>query len=123
MAYASGSFAAVGDAQASTYIVRRTTTGNQSNQVLYLDGLSLPLSATVGKTWTFIITILGCSSNGVTAGYVIMGAVERVGGTTALVGTPLNVASNILASLALKTIQGGQVMLLPITPLAAWMLP
>jgi len=90
MAYASGSFTAAGDAQASTYILRRTTTGNQTDQPLFLDGAALRLPVPDGRTWTFVVTISGRSSNGVSAGYVIMGAVERVGGTTSLVGTPVN---------------------------------
>ncbi len=98
MAYANGSFAAAGDAQASTYILRRTTTGNQSDQVLFLDGSALRLAVPTGKTWTFTIYISGRSTNGLSAGYVILGAVENVGGATSLVGTPLNVTPILLGS-------------------------
>jgi hypothetical protein len=91
MAYANGSFAAAGDAQASTFILRRTTVGNQTNQSLYLDGTSLRLLVPAGETWTFTVWLTGRSSTGLSAGYMYIGAVENVGGNVQLVGTPTSV--------------------------------
>jgi hypothetical protein len=91
MAYASGAFAAAGDAQASVYVLRRELTMNAGDwHDLFLDGngTSQRLTIASGRTVTFDILISGRTAAGESAGYHIQGVVENVVGTTALVGTP-----------------------------------
>jgi len=87
MAYAGGRFATNGDAQASLYVMRRTSVGAGWTD-LYLDGGSARLIIASGRTMSFDILVVGCTIAGESAGYRIEGVIENVGGTTALVGTP-----------------------------------
>jgi len=91
MAYASGGFAVAGDAQASTYVLRREYTMAAGTwHDLFLDGNSISQRLTIadGRTVTFDILISGRTEAGESAGYRIEGVIENVGGVTALVGTP-----------------------------------
>ncbi|GAB4406571.1 MAG: hypothetical protein Kow00123_19230 [Anaerolineales bacterium] len=87
-AYASGTFAAVGDAQAGLFVLRNTSVGNAWTD-LYLDGSSVWITVASGRTISFQIVVAGRSNGGESAGYRIQGVVENVAGTTALVGTPV----------------------------------
>ncbi len=92
IAYASGRFFAVGDAQTSLYVARieRVCTAGTWMD-LYLDGnaasaanyLTIPLNRTVA----FEALVVGRSNAGESAGYLIRGVIENVGGTVSMVGT------------------------------------
>jgi hypothetical protein len=58
IAYASGSFATAGDAQAATYILRNVSSSNTLVE-LYLDGSSDRLIIPANKTWAFYILLAG----------------------------------------------------------------
>ncbi len=88
MAYASGCFAQTGDAQASLYVMRNTSTGSDWTN-LYLNGSSHLLSIWSGRTMRFDILIVGRSNGGESAGYWVYGVIENHVGTTAFVGTPV----------------------------------
>jgi hypothetical protein len=84
MAYASGQFAANGDAQTSVYVLRNTTT-NTTTTELFLDGSSQRITLPVSRTATFDILITGLDSTGSSAGYQVLGVIANIGGTTVLV--------------------------------------
>lgn len=90
-AFASGHFAANGDAQQSVLVARNTTAG--STATLFLDGSSARIVLPANTTWTFEITIAarstdGGSGNEESAAYKYVGCIERDGANnTALVGS------------------------------------
>jgi len=86
LAYGSGYFTSAGDAQASLYVLRKTTT-TSSQAELFLDGSSQRMTIPSGSSWTFDILIVGRSSSN-SGGYRIVGLIENNGGTTSFVGTP-----------------------------------
>jgi hypothetical protein len=81
MAYASGQFAAIGDAQTSLYVLRNTTTDATPTD-LALNGANAPLTLTPGRTMTYDILIAARSTGGQSAGYHMLGVIENNGGTT-----------------------------------------
>jgi hypothetical protein len=87
MAYASGQFAAVGDAQASLYALRNATSDATETE-LYLDGSSRRLTVASGRTMTFDILVVARSDGGASAGYRVEGVIENVGGITSFIGIP-----------------------------------
>ena len=88
LAYSSGGFdAAEGDAQWSLYVPRATTTDATPTEIL-LDSF-FPVSVAAGRTVAFQIQVAARSDAGETAGYEFSGVIENVGGTTALVGSPV----------------------------------
>src|SRR5262249_25837774 len=56
MAYASGQFAATGDAQTSLFVLRNTTT-NVTQKELFLDGSVARITLAAGRTMTFDVLI------------------------------------------------------------------
>ncbi len=88
LAYASGSFSKVGDAQASLYVLRNETTSAVTT-TLFLDGITgtQRISIPSGRTVSFDVLVVSRSSGGQSAGYRIQGVIENEGGTTRLVGT------------------------------------
>lgn len=87
MAYASGRFTNSGDAQTSIYVLRRTSSGTTVTE-LFLDGSGERITIAAGRTLTFDILVVGRENdNGESAGYHIVGVIERVGDTTALIGS------------------------------------
>jgi len=86
MAYASGAFTVAGEAQTSTYVLRRASSGTTLTE-LFLDGTSQRLTIADGRTVAFEILVVGRSSTGESAGYQFRGVIERVGSTTAIIGT------------------------------------
>ncbi|MBC7225944.1 MAG: hypothetical protein H5T61_01745 [Thermoflexales bacterium] len=94
MAYASGTFGATaGNAQTSLYVMRierACTAGNWYD--LYLNGNeggSLGyLTIAPGRAVAFDALVVGRTEAGESAGYLIRGLIENVGGTTAFVGSP-----------------------------------
>ncbi len=90
MAHASGTFAAAGDAQASQVVLRQAGTMTAGKWYeLFLDGSAARLTIASGRTMTFDILITARTSAGESAGYRIAGLIENLGGTTALIGTPV----------------------------------
>jgi hypothetical protein len=92
MAYAGGGFAVAGDAQASTYVLRRENAmAAGAWHELFLDGNSASQRLTIapGRTVTFDMLVAGSTAAGESAGYRIEGLIENVGGVTALVGAPM----------------------------------
>lgn len=85
-AYASGSFAAAGDAQTSLFVLRGVSTGSGWTD-LYLDGASTLLSFASGRTVSFDILVVGRSNGGESAGYRIQGVFESAEALANLVGT------------------------------------
>jgi hypothetical protein len=86
-AYASGAFAAAGDAQTSVYVLRRTTT-DATPTTLYLDGSVRHLTVAVSRTLTFDVLVVARSDGGDSAGYQVRGVIENDGGATSFIGTP-----------------------------------
>jgi hypothetical protein len=88
-AYASGRFNNYGDAQASLYVLRVSSSGSGA-YTLALDGdaatqfLTLP----TGARWTFDILLIGSQPEGPSASFQILGAIRNDGGTVAVIGTP-----------------------------------
>jgi hypothetical protein len=87
MAYASGSFTDSGDAQASIYVLRRSTTDATPTSLL-LDGSSQHLTIPVSRTMTFEVWIVARTETGQSAGYRSQGVIENQAGTTGFVGAP-----------------------------------
>jgi hypothetical protein len=85
MAYASGMFEDWGDAQASLYLLRATTT-NAVQRELFLDGLGQRLRVPVGGGWMCQIMIVARNQNGGLAMYRAEAGVKNVNGTVSLVG-------------------------------------
>jgi hypothetical protein len=81
MAYASGSFANRGDAEASLYVLRREDTMSQAWYDLYLDSSNARLTIASGRTMSFDILVVGRTEAGESAGYRITGVIENDGGT------------------------------------------
>jgi hypothetical protein len=81
MAYASGPFAARGDAEASLYVLRLEDTISQAWYDLFLDGSSARLTIASGRTMGFDILVVGRTEAGESAGYRITGVIENDGGT------------------------------------------
>jgi hypothetical protein len=92
MAYASGRFSTVGDAQTSVYVLRATVQNNQSSRELFLDGSSGRLTVTNTRTLAFDVLIVARSDNGKSSGWRYQGLIENDGGTTAFIGTPTKTA-------------------------------
>ena len=87
MAYASGYFGTDGDAQASLYVLRKTT-NDATPRELYLDGSSERLTVASGRTMTLDVLIVARSSTGQSAGYRFDGVIENDGGTTRFLIAP-----------------------------------
>ncbi len=88
-AYASGRFAAQGDAQASIFVARRSVTA-AGWTTLYLDGNAANISIATSTTWAFRVLVVAKPTGGTTngAGYEITGVVTNNGGTATILGTP-----------------------------------
>src|SRR5207248_9048976 len=84
--YGSGAFANAGDAQASLFVLRNSTSTSGTTE-LFLDASSERMLIASGATWTFDILVSGRSSTGNSAGYRFIGVIENVSGTTAIVGS------------------------------------
>ena len=107
LAFSSGGFdqhfvsdpGTLGSAQASLFVLKRTTT-NATPTELFLDGdgsdgasgpaavPSARMTVPNGGRWSFEGLIVASATNGTTAGYRITGVVKNVDGSTSLVGVP-----------------------------------
>jgi hypothetical protein len=89
MAYSSGGFTAIGDAQTSLYVARRSTTNGTPTE-LFLDGSSARMTIATNATWTFdaLVVARGGINGTNSAGYRIVGVIKNNAGNTAFIGTP-----------------------------------
>jgi hypothetical protein len=88
MAYASGVFLSLGDAQSSLYVLRRQTTNNVSSE-LFLDGASQRMKIPSESTWAFDILVVGRgTAANVSCGFQIRGVIENNMGTLGFVPNP-----------------------------------
>lgn len=87
VAHAAGAFSVAGDAQASVYVLRKTTT-DATPLMLALEGGGERLTIVPGRSMAFQILVVGRSDGGASAGYWIRGLIENSGGATAFVGAP-----------------------------------
>lgn len=87
VAHASGQFAAQGDCQESSLILRNSTT-DATATVLYLDGGTSPLRPTVPNNTSWMVhgLLIARRSTGATGAREIKCAIENTAGTTALKG-------------------------------------
>lgn len=95
LAYASGRFAALGDAQTSTFVSRRSTTDATQSE-LFLDGSSERMTIATDTTWAFTMLIVArrTDADNESAAYEIKGCIDNNAGTTALVGS---IATTVIA--------------------------
>ena len=89
-AYASGRFAADGDAQASLYVLRRET-GDDTLTELFLAESYGRITLAADRVMTFDILVVGSHrfGGGSSAGYQVAGVIRNIGGVTSFVGTPV----------------------------------
>jgi hypothetical protein len=87
-ALSAGIFSSDGDAQASAYILRGSTTTAAATE-LFLNATSARLALAEDRALTFDILVIAESSAGTAAGYQMRGAVRNWGGTTSFIGIPL----------------------------------
>jgi hypothetical protein len=107
MAYASGSSARYGDAQASLYVLRNATT-NAVQAELFLDGRSERMHVPTSGTWTYHIQLVARSANGSSASYEAKGGVKNISGNLSLVGTTspgMTVLASEIANLPIPQVQ------------------
>ena len=97
MAHAAGGFAFVGDAQASEYVLRTTTTTTNYTE-LFLDGSSRRLIVPQNGYWGFQVVVIGKDKQwGEAAAFKFEGSILNDAGTMKLLGTPTktSLGSNI----------------------------
>ena len=82
-AWASGAFANVGDAQASTCLMRNATV-NATPAELYLDGAAARLTVPTGKSWMFQIMLVARKDDGLTSIYKSEGLITNVAGVVTM---------------------------------------
>ena len=88
MAFASGRFAANGDAQTSIHVLRGSGSSGSTNE-LFLDGTTNRLTIPFDTVWAFDILIAARDGVSSSAGYQIQGVIHSSSiGITAFVGTP-----------------------------------
>jgi hypothetical protein len=93
--YSAGYFAAAGDAQKVSFVVRNKTT-NSTPTTLFLDGSATRLTVTSGKVLSFTARITGIKSDGsAVAEFLRRGVIKNVGGTTSLVGSIETIGTDI----------------------------
>jgi hypothetical protein len=89
-AYASGSFTTNrGEAQASMYVLRTSTTNTAAQTEMFLDGISQRMTIASGKTLVFEIQVTARSSANTSAAYLIKGAIDNNSGTTSFLNAPI----------------------------------
>jgi hypothetical protein len=77
-AYANGSIVTNGDAQASLFILRNTTT-NSSETELFLDGLGQRIQIPPGANWAVDVLIVARSAGGNNVAYSVSGLIWKEG--------------------------------------------
>jgi hypothetical protein len=89
MAHASGAFFTRGDAQASSYVLRREVPSSAGSRELFLDESSERITLAANRALAFDILIVARSNTGETSAWRVEGVVENSGGVTSLIGTPI----------------------------------
>lgn len=89
-AYASGRFAADGDAQASLYVLRRETDDDTLTELFLAESYGR-ITLAVDRVMTFDILVVGSHrfGDGSSTGYQVAGVIRNIGGATSFVGTPV----------------------------------
>jgi hypothetical protein len=88
-AYASGRFTTNGDAQASMYVLRTSTTNTAAQTEMFLDGSAARMTIASGNTWVFEIQVTARSSANTSAAYLIKGSIDNNSGTTSFLNAPI----------------------------------
>jgi hypothetical protein len=89
-AFASGSFTTNnGEAQASMYVLRTSTTNTTTQTEMFLDGISERITIASGRTLVFEIQVSARSSANTSAAYLIKGAIDNNSGTTSFLNAPI----------------------------------
>ena len=120
-AHASGTFAAIGDAQRARFVMRCKTTTNTAVEMA-LDGATTYLGIPSGKIIACTINISGVSSTGAAvAHYVRQYAVKNVGGTSSEVYAPVTIGTDNAAGtvIALSANNGDDTLRIAVTGIAA----
>lgn len=89
-AFASGRFAAKGDAQQSDLIWRIETTGIVAATEMFLDGNALRATISAGRTVAFEILITARSSAGLNAAWTVKGVINNLAGATTIATAVVN---------------------------------
>ena len=98
-AYASGMFAAVGDAQRVCAVLRNKTTTNTAVELFMGADTNVRLTVPSGKVMAMLINITGAKSDGsAVAHYVRQYAIKNVGGTTSEVYAAATIGTDSAAS-------------------------
>jgi hypothetical protein len=98
MSFAGGRFAANGDAQAVTAVLRGTTTTNAAVELLMGTNRNVRLTIPSGKVMSGIINITGVKSDGATvAHYIRRFSVKNVAGTSSAVYTAETIGTDVAA--------------------------
>lgn len=88
LAHASGDFAERGDAQSSSYVMRRSSTGTTTIEMFLDPSSSARLTLAEGRAMTFDILITAMADNDQAAAYHYTGGIKRTAsGTTSLIGS------------------------------------
>jgi len=121
--YASGSFAAAGDAQSIRFVLRKKTT-DATATTLMLDGSTTRLTITSGNILFADILISGIKSDGsASACYKRKVAIKNVAGTTTLVGTVetigTDIEDNVLTDVAITADNTNDALQINVTGIAA----
>ena len=88
-AYASGLFSKPGDAQASLYVLRGQTLGDDTYRELFLDGNQTRIRVPTNAVWTFHILVVGVRSTGSSpVGFEVVGVIQNYAGHTVFSGSP-----------------------------------
>lgn len=94
---ASGRFAAAGDAQHSTFVLR-VVTSDATPAVVFLDGTSVPLLIADDTVWHFRAEIVAMTADAAAyAAYTVTGLVKRANGTVAVAGVTTTVINESVA--------------------------
>jgi len=88
MAYASGAFAAAGDAQTSTMVLRGTTSDGTTTE-LFLDGEGERMVVPDNGTWALDVLVVARDELGNSAAWRLQGAAQNNAGTTVMLAPPI----------------------------------
>lgn len=88
LAHASGCFTGRGDAQSSSYVLRRTSTGTTTTELFLDPSSSVQLTLAEGRAMTFDVLVTAMADNDQAAAYHYTGGIKRTAaGTTSLIGS------------------------------------
>jgi hypothetical protein len=97
LAYASGCTTNYGDAQASLFVLRRTTTTSGAAE-LFLDGSSQRISVPANGATSFQVMIIARTSTGNITCYEAKGGVKNVGGVVTFAGNGVTLTSTLVGT-------------------------